>query len=56
MDFYGVWGDQTDLSLQPLTPPEEGMGGGVRVRVPFPKAVVWHSYGTVDCAIKNGSL
>ena len=56
MDFPGVWDDQTGLNPRPLMPPKKGMGGGVRVCVPFPKAVVWHSYGTVGCAIKNGSL
>ncbi len=54
MDFHGVWDDQTGLSPRLLRPPVEGVDGGVRVCVPFPKAVVWHSYGTVDCATKNG--
>jgi hypothetical protein len=42
-------------AVLPLTPPEGGVGGGVRVCVPFPKAVVWHTYGTVDCAKEKGS-
>ena len=45
MDFHGVWDDQTGLSPRLLRPPVEGVDGGVRVCVPFPKAVVWHSYG-----------
>ena len=55
MDFHGVWDRQAGSNSRPLTAPKKGVGGGVRVCVPFPKAVVWHTCGTVELCHKNGS-
>jgi hypothetical protein len=55
MSFPGLQNARDGLNPQPMIAARNSVDGGVRVRVPFQEAVLWHSCGIVQLCRTIGS-